>query len=392
MAVDPRHIAIALAGGCAFLNLYAPQAVLPLLANEFNVGAAEVSLIMTFSTMAVAFTAPFTGAVADVVGRKVLIASAAFCLIIPTALVATAPTLEWLLFWRFVQGLLLPPIFTVTIAYIGDEWPPAQKTGVASIYLSASSLSGFLGRFLTGILSDVIGWRGAFLADAAITAVFAVGIMFLLPPEKQFVGASSLGASLRQMVRHLGNPRLVATYAIGFGVLFNFVVTFTFVNFLLAAPPFHLSASWLGAIFLVYLVGAAVTPQTGRLVNRLGRRLFIFIVFAVWVGGLLLLLVPSLPVIIVGLTIAAACGFYGQAIATTYVAVTAEEGTSSAVGLYVTSFYVGGAVGAYLAGFTWEAGGWPATVGLVIAMVAVMTMIVATTWTAAPPRREAEKL
>ena len=386
MFSDPRHIAIALAGGCAFLNLYAPQAVLPLLAKEFGVGAAEISLIMTVSTMSVALTAPFTGAVADLIGRKVLIAGAAQALIFPTVMVALAPNLEWLLFWRFVQGLLLPPIFTVTIAYIGDEWPTAQKTSIASIYLSASSLSGFFGRFITGILSDAIGWRGAFLVDAAITAVFAVGIIVLLPREKKFVAASSLTASLRQMVRHLGNPRLVATYAIGFGVLFNFVVTFTFVNFLLAAPPFNLSASWLGAIFLVYLLGAAVTPQTGRLVNRLGRRIFIFIVFAVWLGGLLLLLVPSLPVIIAGLAIVAACGFFGQAIATTYVAVTAEEGTSSAVGLYVTSFYIGGAVGAYLGGFAWQGGGWPATVGLVIGMLALMTAIVATTLTAAPAR------
>jgi MFS transporter, YNFM family, putative membrane transport protein len=386
MFTDPRHLAVALAGGCAFLNLYAPQAVLPLLAQEFRVGAAEISLIMTVSTMSVALTAPFTGAVADVVGRKVLIASAAAALVVPSAMVAFAPTLEWLLFWRFVQGLLLPPIFTVTIAYIGDEWPSAEKTAVASIYLSASSFAGFLGRFITGILSDAVGWRGAFLADACITALFAAGIILLLPREKKFVGASSLSASLTQMVRHLGNKRLIATYAIGFGVLFNFIVTFTFVNFLLAAPPFNLSPSWLGAIFLVYLVGAAVTPQTSRLIDRFGRRRFIFMVFGVWICGLLLLLVPSLPVIVLALAIAAACGFFGQAIATTYVAVTAREGTSSAVGLYVTSFYVGGAVGAYLGGFAWKFAGWPGAVALAIGMLGLMALIVATTWPSAPER------
>jgi predicted MFS family arabinose efflux permease len=383
---DPRHIAVALAGGCAFLNLYAPQAVLPLLAQEFHVDAAAISMIMTVSTMSVALTAPFTGAISDLFGRKRMIAFAALGLVVPSMMVGLAPSLEWLLFWRFVQGLLLPPIFTVTIAYIGDEWPLAQKTTVTGIYLSASSVAGFLGRFLTGVLSDVVGWRGAFLVDAAITAVFAIGIIMLLPTEKRFVAASGMVASLRQMVRHIGNLRLVATYAIGFGVLFNFVVTFTFVNFLLAAPPFELSASFLGAIFLVYLLGAAVTPQTGRLVARFGRRGFIFVVLAVWAGGMLLLLVPSLPVIIAALAIVAACGFFGQAIATSYVQITAVEGTSSAVGLYVTSFYVGGTVGAYLAGFAWQAGGWPACVALAIAMLGVMALIVATSWSAAPVR------
>ena len=43
MISDKRHIAVALAGAGAFLNLYAPQAVLPLLAREFNVGPADIS-------------------------------------------------------------------------------------------------------------------------------------------------------------------------------------------------------------------------------------------------------------------------------------------------------------------------------------------------------------
>ena len=41
-----------------------------------------------------------------------------------------------LVVWRFVQGLLLPPIFAVTVAYIGDEWPPREVAGVAgALYL-----------------------------------------------------------------------------------------------------------------------------------------------------------------------------------------------------------------------------------------------------------------
>ena len=58
------------------------------------------------------------------------------------------------------------------------------------------------------------------------------------------------------MLRHLRNPRLLATYAVGFGTLFNFIALFTYVNFLLAAPPFNLSPTLLGAIFVTYLAGA----------------------------------------------------------------------------------------------------------------------------------------
>src|SRR5215469_11169556 len=135
MAVDRRKIAIATAGFCTFLTLYSPQALLPSLAREFGVGAAEISAIMTASTLAIALTAPFTGAVADVLGRKRVIAAAMLAIVVPMAGAAFAPDVQALIGWRFLQGLLLPPIFAVTVAYIGDEWPPAQVAGVAGIYL-----------------------------------------------------------------------------------------------------------------------------------------------------------------------------------------------------------------------------------------------------------------
>ena len=380
MISDKRHIAVALAGAGAFLNLYAPQAVLPLLAREFNVGPADISLIMTASTLSIALTAPFTGTIADVLGRKRVITLAMIALIVPTIMVAFSASLEAMIFWRFMQGLLLPPIFAVMIAYIGDEWPAVEATGVTGIYVSASGVAGFLGRFLTGFLADSIGWREAFLADAALTALCALGVIMLLPRERQFVRATNFATSARQMLRHFRNPQLVATYAVGFGVLFNFIATFTYVNFLLAAPPFNLSATFLGSIFIVYLLGTAITPWTGRGVRRFGRRYLVIGAILVWAGAILLTLIPSLPLIIIGLAIAAACGFLCQASSTSYVAVSVKQGVSSAVGLYVTFFYVGGSVGALLPGLAWQAGGWPAAVAMVLAMLAVMGFIVAATW------------
>jgi predicted MFS family arabinose efflux permease len=380
MRHDPRQLPIALAGASAFLNLYAPQAVLPLLAGEFGVGAAQASLTITAITAAVALVAPVSGAVADVLGRKRVIVAAMLALTLPTVLVAAAPSLEHMIFWRFVQGLMLPPVFAVTITYIGEEWPPAEAIAMTGIYTSAAGFGGFLGRFLTGVLADWIGWRNAFLADAALTLACAAGVALLLPRERRFVRASTLGAAMRQMLRHLRNPQLVATYLVGFGVLFNFIAIFTYVNFLLAAPPFGLSAAFLGAIFIVYLAGSAATPFTGRAVSRFGRSRFVLGVLAIWACGIALTLLPSLAAIVAGLAVCAAAGFLCQASSTSYVAVTAKEGASAAVGLYVTSFYVGGSVGGLAGGAAWTVGGWPAVAAMSVAMLAVMATIVAAVW------------
>ena len=387
--ITARQLAVGLTGYCAFVNLYAPQSILPLLSQEFGATAAQVSTIITVSTLAVAVTAPFTGAIADVLGRKRVIVAAMFVLVVPTLMVGLATSLSELIFWRAVQGLVLPPIFAVTVAYIGDEWPPREATTAAGIYSSGSSIGGFSGRFITGLFADLVSWRAGFIALAGVAFVGAIATIFLLPHERKFVRSEGFLASGRQMLAHFRNGQLLATYAVGFGVLFNFICTFTFVSFHLAAPPFNLSATWLGAIFAVYLVGSVLSPLVGWAVTRFGRRRFTVKVLALWIGGIALTLVPSLPLIILGLAISAGCGLICQAISTGYVTITAKAGRSSAVGLYVTSFYVGGSFGAALGGVAWTLAGWAACVALVVAMLLVMAAIVYFAWSRGVPAEPA---
>jgi MFS transporter, YNFM family, putative membrane transport protein len=388
MRIDRRRVAVALAGFITFTNLYSPQALLPLLARELGAGARDISLTVSATTFAIALIAPFTGTVADVLGRKRVIVTAMAALVVPTVLAALSSGLEGLVLWRFVQGLLLPPIFAVTIAYVGEELPVAEATAVTGIYLSASSFGGFLGRFLPGMLAAPIGWRGAFLVLAAITAAAALGVFLLLPRERRFERSAGLAASSRQMLRHLRNPLLLATYAVGFGVLFTFIASFTYVSFHLAAPPYGLSPVGLGAIFITYLTGVVTTLFTGSGVARFGRRRLVIGLVALWAAGMALTLLPSLPAIVLGLALSAASGFVCQAVATGFVAVTAREGRSSAVGLYVTCYYIGGSVGGVLPGFAWERWGWPGVVALVLAMLALIAGFVARFWavSATPPR------
>ena len=380
MSFDPRSLAVATAGFAAFLNLYSPQALLPRLASEFHVGPGEISALMTAGTAAIALSAPFSGALADVTGRKRLITAAMFAVVAPTLVMTFAASVPQLTFWRFVQGLLLPPIFAVAVAYIGDEWLPSDVARVAGIYISGSSIGGFCGRFVPGLLTDTIGWRSAIQVMAAITLVAAVIVAATLPRERNFVRPGGLVPSFVQMIGHFRNRRLVATYAIGFGVLFNFIATFTYVNFHLAAPPYLFSPTLLGALFLTYLVSSPIVPWVGRAIALFGRRPFVLGMIALWVVGALLLLAPPVAVIIVGLTLCAVCGMVCQAVSTGYVTLTAKEGRSSAVGLYASVYYIGGSAGAFFTGLAWASAGWAGCVAVIVAVQAVMALIVAIAW------------
>jgi predicted MFS family arabinose efflux permease len=380
MSFDRRRLAVATAGFCAFVNLYSPQALLPQLSREFGVGVVEISNVMTAGAAAIALTAPFTGAVADVLGRKRVIAVAMILSVVPTMLMAFVPNVSDMVVCRFVQGLLLPPVTAVTVAYIGDEWPRSQVAGVTGFYISGSAIGGFAGRFIPGIVADLAGWRAAFFTVAMVTLTAALIVTVLLPREKRFVRSEGLATSLRQMVRHLHNPKLLATYAVGFGVLFNFISTFTYVSFHLSAPPYNFSSTVLGSIFVTYLIGSLIVPFVGRPIARFGRRRFILGVIAVWICGAMLMLAQPAAVIIVGLTLCATCGMLCQTVSTGYVTLTAQEGRSSAVGLYVTTFYIGGTIGAFLPGIVYERAGWAACVALIVVMQLIMATIVALAW------------
>src|ERR1041385_7663707 len=151
-----RTVAVVFAGFCAFLALFAPQPMLPMLAAAFHVSAARISLVVTASTLAVAVSAPLAGFVADRFGRKRVIVPAAFLLAVPPLLAATSMSFAQLLFWRFLQGVFTPGIFAVIIAYINEEWDSGAGAATAA-YVTGTVIGGFSGRFLAELAVELRG-------------------------------------------------------------------------------------------------------------------------------------------------------------------------------------------------------------------------------------------
>jgi YNFM family putative membrane transporter len=372
--LDGSIVACALAGVCTFLDVYPTQALLPSLRRLFHASEIEISLTVSATTLAVAIAAPLVGLIAERVGRKRVIVPALFCLTVPTLLAATATSLRALILWRFAQGLFIPGIIAVMMAYIGEEWPASSVGFAMSAYVSGTVLGGFLGRFTAGQVSAHFGWRWSFVALAALTLAGAVTVWRWLPPSVNFVPAASALSSLRSGLSHFGNARVLATFGMGFCTLFTLVGTLTYANFYMAEPPFRLNAAQLGSVFLIYLLGLIVTPLSGRYLDLYGVRKTILLAYALAVVGLALTLKPSLPVIIAGLALLSSGMFVFQSSAATHLGNVAGRARSSAAGLYVTFYYVGGSLGAIIPGWLWMYGGWPATV-LLLAITPTLTVL-----------------
>jgi predicted MFS family arabinose efflux permease len=369
-----------MAGLCALINLYAPQAILPLLAVQFRASPAQVAGTISATTLAVAIFAPFVGALADRLGRKRMILAGLVGLAVPTLLSGLASTLNQLILTRFLQGMVVPAVFTASLGYVGEEWERSAVGRTMSLYVAATVLGGFLGRFVVGLAAEYADWHRAFFLLASINLLGAAIVWQCLPPPRRASRPAEWHQMLRGMAAHLRNRRLLSAYLVGFSVLFSLVTLFTYVNFHLAAPPFGLTPGALGLVFCVYLVGIVVTPFSGQAIERFGQSRVLLLAAALAAIGAALTLVPALPLIMLGLCLFSSAIFVSHASATSYIGLVSGANRSSAAGLYLTFYYIGGGLGALLPGLLWTRFGWPACVGLAIAAQAVVALVAIRLW------------
>lgn len=361
-----------LIGFFAFVNVYSMQSVLPLLMAEFDATPVQAGLTVGATILAVALLSPFMGMLSDAWGRKGIICGSLFAMALPTALIPLADSLPQIIGLRFLQGLAVPGIVVVVLAYVGEEFQASG--GVArmiSTYVAGSVMGGFSGRFIAGYAAHWFGWQGAFVALALLNLVGALLVLWWLPRSRHFVPSRDLRSALAVLRSHLSNPRLLAACAVGFCVLFSLVGSFTYVNLHLAGAPFRLSPAGLANVFTVYLLGVLVTPVAGRLMQRHGFLRVLLSALLLSAAGLLLTLLPLLSAIILGLAVCSSAIFVCQASTISFIASQVSQGRSLATGLYNMSYYAGGAVGALVAGLAYEGRGW---VGVVSVMLLVQAL------------------
>jgi predicted MFS family arabinose efflux permease len=390
--------AVALCGVCAFLELYSTQPLLPLLTRLFHASKTGVSLTVSAATLGAALSAPIFGSLVERLPRKRVIVACLAGIALPTLLAATSASLAQLIFWRFLQGMVVPGIVAVVVTYIGEEWPPNRIALVMSFYVSGTALGGFLGRVSAGVLAEWFSWRVSFLVIGIVALAGAGAVAAWLPHGRRRPPLPALSGArltffpqLRSLFR---NHRLVATYAVGCNVLFSLVAVFTWITFHLSAAPFLLSTAALSSLFFVYLIGLVITPAAGYIITHIGLRAGIGGAIVCSMIGVLLTLAPSLSVVILGLTLVCTGVFISQTASQSHLRVAAPpEMRVTAAGLYITCYYIGGTAAGVVPGAFWALGKWPACVAFILVMQAVALAIALVGWRtpkAAPERPQSD--
>ncbi len=356
-----------------FANMYSTQAILPLLGRAFAVPPATAGLTVSVVVLAVALGSLIAGPLSDRVGRKPVMTTVSALLVIPTLLSAIAPSFGSLLVFRALQGLLMPGLTSVAIAYVSEVFPPRRRGAAMGVYVGGQVLGGLLARGASAGIADWLGWREALLFFTPVTALGALLLAFYLP------AAPVTGKGMHQplwagMRRQLSNGRLLRLCLVGFALFFSFIGTFTYLPYYLTAAPFKLPTASLGLVYLVWL-GGIFSPIAGVLASRLGREAVLTASLTLACFGMLLTLTHSLPILMVGLALQAIGQFTAIPCANLLVGEAAGEAKGSGAALYLCIYYLGGSLGAVAPGILWQHWAWPGVIALclTLALIALST-------------------
>ena len=175
---------------------------------------------------------------------------------------------------------------------------------------------------------------------------------------------------------HLGNASLRAAFAIGFCILFAFIGTFTFVNFVLVRPPIAIGMMTVGFVYFVFLPSILTTPLAGKAVGQFGTRQTMWGALGLAGLGVPLLLTMNLPAVITGMVLIGVGTFFAQAVTTGFVGRAATSDRGAASGIYLACYFCGGLAGTAVLGWIFDRFGWAACVsgiGVALAAAALLT-------------------
>ena len=350
-----------LTGFAAFIGLYLPQPILPLLADTFGVDAKASSLIISLTILGIGLASPFMGILSDRFGRRRILILSSSLLGLSMLGCALSSSFSSLLIFRFLQGLLLPGLFVVAVAYTSEHLSKEAMTTAAGVYVAMTVIGGMIGRLLAGSLADLLSWRYGFL----LSSLFYFALIFIWAKQKDADTSRlhrTLKTALSGTVMHLRNKLLVGGLVVGFFLFFAFQATFNYLPFKLKAEPFGLSSTFISFAYLSFVAGMVSAMMAGYFRKRFSLRGSFVIGFSLAILGNLMTLSASLSFIFMGLLVLCFGNWLVQGLAVGYVATATDNDRASANALYLLFYYLGGSLGGYLPGLVFISLAYPGVI------------------------------
>ncbi|HLH24363.1 MAG TPA: MFS transporter [Chloroflexota bacterium] len=264
--------------------------VLPPMMEQLAVSKSTIGLVVTVYTVPMIFLAPVAGAIADLHGRRPLLFGGLVLFGLAGAGVGLAPSFEWVLALRALQGVGASAVMPLTIVLLSDLLHGEHETSAQGLKVVLDRVSLTIVPLVAGILATLT-WRLPYFLFALALPVAFLGLAWL--PETR----TAEHANLRAYVGSFGaigrRPRLLLAFSAGFLRFFLDYGYFTYLPIYLALARGS-SPAEVGLLFGAFAIGAMVTAsQVGRLSR--GRDVVDLVFVGFVLAGVSVLVIPLLP-------------------------------------------------------------------------------------------------
>lgn len=251
------------------MDLYLPS--LPTIRREFGSGESGVQLTLTAAFIGMGADQLASGPVSDAVGRARPLAVMIVLYCIATASCAMAPTLEWLIASRALQGMGSAACAVIALAIVRDLYAGKQLLMFLARLAIASGVFVVISPALGAQLLQVVGWRGLFwiLLVYGLVLLFIAGVI-LLRNETHTADRRLLrrGVRVRDDYRSLLVDNQFRSLALAGGFLFAAMMSYMAGSAFLLQELFGLSAEGYGLLFGVQGALMVIGAQFGGIVAR----------------------------------------------------------------------------------------------------------------------------
>jgi predicted MFS family arabinose efflux permease len=370
-----RSLVIGLTAFLTIVDLFATQAILPSLARHYGVTPGAMGFAVNASTIGMAVAGLVVGPFSPHIDRRTGILASLLLLAIPTSLLAVAPNLAVFTMLRIIKGRCVASAFTLTLAYLGEQCSAMDVGGAFAAYITGNVASNLIGRLVSATIADNLGLPTNFYFFALLAGALLVYFTIKRVQPMHSIGPAQ--SPLSAMIERWRDPALRAAFGLGFCILFAFIGTFTYVNFVLVRAPLSLDMMGVGFAYFVFLPSIVTTLLAGKAVALFGMRPSLWGGLVIAALGLPLVLSSHLANVIAGMVLVGVGTFFAQACATGFVGQAARTNRGVASGIYLACYFFGGLVGSAVLGQSFDHFGWLACVVGVGAALAAASALAA---------------
>ena len=349
-------------------SLYAAQPIQPVFQQEFGLSDFQAILFTTFMLAPLGLAPMVYGFFLESFPIKKLLRIAILLMGVLEILFVLATSYEVLLAIRCVQGLVIPAILTSLMSYVSYTSPKEKVQQAMALYVGATTLGGFGGRLLSGVLTDFFGWRFFFL----ILGVSFIGIYFLLGKLSDDVQPSYAKPSFSLIGEILRKPKYYWLYSCIFTIFFVFSAIMNFLPFRMMEINPAYGAAGIGMLYFGYAMGMSVSVVNSRIraffkeeTRAITAGLILFFI------GTIFFLSKTYMMLFAGMFIFCTGMFGAHTLLSGYLNTLSGKNKAIANGLYISFYYAGGTFGSFVPSVILDTFSWPIFIAILCFVICV---------------------